>query len=105
MNKQERNQALVEEKLKEAQEAFIRNHTAKVEIKYGNTYIEYFDNDTMVRSCLQRIALLLNLMGVNEYSHECYAISEKRAGIMIPGEDENRAAFIRRFIENGYVLS
>ena len=97
-------QERVDKMLREKMAEYQRDHTAKVETKYGNTYISYGVYDYLISQYLQELIKLFELMRI-EYA-TCIPIGwEETCFISIKGEDADRASFIQKFIDNGYKLS
>jgi len=94
---------LVQEKLKEWNQKYI----AKVETKYGNTYISYGIYDYITERSMHILQKLFELMDIecSMYIPFGEEKEEDRCYVSIKGEDQERAAFIRKFIDNGYKLS
>ena len=94
---------LVQEKLEE----WNQKHIAKIEMKYGNTYISYGICDHIAYKGICVLQKLFELMDL-KYSVFVPFGEEKendRCYISINGEDQERAVFIQKFIDNGYKLS
>lgn len=80
-----------------------------MKVAYGNTYIK---NVSLLRDeVFDKIRHLLDLMNVefsfyNDISEtENCLIPRNSINIMISGDDSDRAAFIERFINDGFVLN
>ena len=76
-------------------------------MKYGNTYILYDICDHITYGGMHILQKLFELMGL-KYSMYVPFGEEKendRCYISINGEDQERATFIQKFIDNGYKLS
>ena len=105
-NKWHTYQAEIDRLVQEKTEEWNRKHIAKVETKYGNTYISYGVYDYITDKGMYTLRKLFDLMGV------CYSTyipfgkekEEDRCFLSIEGEDQERAEFIRKFIDNGYRL-
>lgn len=91
---------LVQKKLEE----WHQKHVAKVETKYGNTYISYDTYDYITEQGMCILQKLFELMGL-EHSMYIPFGEEDRCYVSIEGEDQERAAFIQKFIDSGYKLS
>lgn len=91
---------LVEEKRKE----YEQSHIAKIEMKYGNTYISFGVRDCITSQYFNILKGLLGLMGEEISMHVPF---DTREGFYLILKDENadRAAFIQKFIDNRYKLS
>lgn len=102
-NKQSKIDMLVEEKLKEERQKFVNDHTFVVETKHGNTYISVNKYDYISEVLIDKIGKLFDLMNID------YAISlivfGKEFFFSIEGDNQDRVAFIQKFIDNGYKLS
>lgn len=83
---------------------YRREHTANVEMKYGNTYISYSVYDYLIEQYLCELIKLFELMRI-DYATKIPIGWDETCFISISGEDADRAAFIQKFIDNGYVLS
>ena len=92
---------LVQEKLKE----WHQKHIAKIELKYGNTYISYDVRDHITEQGVCILQKLFGLMGIECAVHMPICDSDERYYLCIEGENQERAAFIQKFIDNGYKLS
>ena len=93
---------LVKEKLKQYAEEFVQNHKALVITNNGNTYISFKTYDYIVQEAVGRLCKLLDLIGIESYA--TYYPDYRKYGIVIDGDDANRAAFIQKFIDDNYVL-
>ena len=91
---------IVQEKLEEYQQ----RHIAKVEMKYGNTYISYGTYDYITKRGMYVLQKLFGLMGLECSMYIPFGKDDKYY-VSIDGEDQERAAFIQKFIDNGYKLS
>ena len=97
---QEEINKLMEEKRKE----YIKQHTAWIYLKNGNTYIGYDVLDYMTKNLMFSLRKLIELMDV-KYSIKYPFGDNKSCYIIIEGEDEIRAEFIQKFFDNGYKLT
>lgn len=87
-------------KIEEFNKQFLEEHTYKVYTFDGRTYVTCKTRDYITRECETYLWKLLQLMGLeiivsnglNEY------------GLAIEGDDPERAAFIQKFIDDGYTL-
>lgn len=88
----------VDEKMKQ----YVNDRQFKVETKYGNTYVFCKEYDYMVEYLDQRLRKLFDIVDIK------YAIQRKigdtNFSFILIGEDQERAAFIQKFIDDGYVL-
>lgn len=100
---QEKINAEVERKLAEARAKWMEDHTPKISMKFGNTYIVFAEFDYITQTAMEGIHSLLNLMSV-AYS-TCYPFADDRTfSTIINGEDTERTAFIQKYIDNNYRL-
>lgn len=91
---------LLAEKMKE----FEKQHTAWIQLKYGNTYVGYDVCDIVTERLMMRLKTLIDMMGI-EYSMVFPYGENEELYIMFNGEDKERADFIQKFFDNGYRLS
>ena len=96
---QEEIDKLVQERLQEYQQL----HVARIILVNGNTYISYGIRNYITEQAMYHLFKLLELMKV-EYRTNIPMEGESLF-IVIDGEDADRAAFIQKFIDNGYKLS
>lgn len=103
---QEEIDVMIAERLKEYEEEFIEDHTAKVEIKYGNIYVVFNVQDSFTEKSMIKIKTLLDLMKV-KYSINIPILSESGHYYLtiINDDDKAKADFIQKFIDNGYILT
>ena len=87
----------VQEKVKQ----YELDHTFKVKIKNGNTYVFCNTYDYITQRSEEKLRNLFYLMNV-KYSIKVEILG--RFYFRIEGEDVVRAKLIQRFINNGYVL-
>lgn len=94
---------LVQEKLEE----WHQKHIAKIEMKYGNTYISYGICDDIAYKGMYKLQKLSELMGLEYLVYVPFGEEKEndRCYISIKGEDQERTTFIQKFIDNGYKLS
>lgn len=92
----------IEKKLEEKMEEYARKRIPVVETKYGNTYIKVEEYDHISFANMQRIWKFLSLMGLEE---EIWSDSNNGFYYGIKGDDSKRAAYIQKFINDGYRLS
>lgn len=97
---QERADKMLREKMAE----YRKDHTAQVEMKYGNTYISYGVYDYLIEQYLKELIKLFELMRI-DYATNIPVGLEETFFVSIRGEDADRTAFIQKFIDNGYKLS
>lgn len=88
------------EQLEEYNKQFIEEHLFKVYTFGGRTYITCKTRDYITRNCEVSLSKLLQLMDI-EYVH--HNIPDDY-GLAIDGDDSDRAAFIQKFIDDGYKL-
>ena len=93
--------------MQKQQEEWNQKHIARVETKYGNTYISYGIYDYITDRGIHILQKLFELMGLecSMYIPFGEEKEEDRCFVSIKGEDQERATFIRKFIDNGYKLS
>jgi len=99
----------IERRYQENMKEYLQAITPIVKVAYGNTYIK---NLSLLRDeTFDRLRHLLDLMNV-EFSFyndipetENCLIPSNSINIMISGDDPGRAAFIERFINNGFILN
>ena len=93
--------------VKEKMEEWNQKHIAKIELKYGNTYISYGTHDYITDRSMYILQKLFELMGIVYSTYIPFGEEKEEGGcyISIDGEDQERAEFIRKFIDNGYKLS
>lgn len=101
--------AEVNKRLEEARKQWKVDHTPVIKMNYGNTYISVNKYDYEPMYVMNKILTLLQLMNV-EYSTSAIVVNfddnkENNYYVIINGEDAERATFIQRFIDNGYVLN
>ena len=89
--------ALVKEKMKQ----YELDHTFKVETKYGNTYVFCKEYDYITQKSEEKLRSLFHLMNVEYYIQPAIL---QNFSFILEGEDRERADFIQRFINNGYIL-
>ena len=95
---------LIAEQLKKYEKKFIEDHTAKVEMKYGNIYVVFNIQDSFTEKSMIKIKTLLDLMQI-EYTVSNSIFSESgHFYLIITDEDKAKADFIQKFIDNGYKL-
>lgn len=93
---------LVQKKLKE----YVDKRTPKVETEDGQTYISFGAGYAEVYKTVDVLLNLIGLLGVerDEILLEPIQCSDTYY-FGIDGDNQERAEFIRRFIENGYKLT
>ena len=96
---QEEFDKLFEEKMKEYEE----RHKFKVETKYGNTYIFCEEYDYITQKLEIELSNLFHLMDI-EYSIQPKIFDMEHFSFIIDGDDNARAEYIQKFIDNGYRL-
>lgn len=101
INEEELNR-LFKERMKEYEAQFLKEHTTVIEMKYGKTFIKFFNMDDININISRKISKLLDLMNV-EYAYGITGI-ENETFYSFNEEDTERAAFIQTFIDNGYRL-
>ena len=97
---QEEVDKMLEEKLRE----YERDRTAWVVLKNGYTYVGYNVADYVTDRLMDSVIKLIELMGV-EFSIKYPFGEDKEFYVTIEGEDEARAEFIHKFLNNNYKLS
>lgn len=91
-------------------EKFRKAHEAKVETKYGNTYVAFEKIDFVTERYIEKLKQLFELMEL-EYSvsmskHSQFDISgEDEFCFIVFNDDAKRAEFIKKFVDNGYRLT
>lgn len=91
-------------------EKFRKAHEAKVETKYGNTYVSFEQWDTVSEERISKLKLLFKLMDI-DYSVRMvkYSQLEEPSGneftFTILDGNAKIEAFIKKFVENGYRLT
>ena len=88
----------VQEKIAEHE----KRYTPTVECKYGQTFVSFEAYSSVSWKRYERIYLLLKVMDIDFVGSLCSL--EKPFFLSIKGENEKLAEFIRRFIDNEYVL-
>jgi hypothetical protein len=93
----------IDELVAEEMERYKQAHQPKILMKYGNTYVTvypiYSDRPA------ERLKSLFELMNLN-YSVDLTKWDEdNEVTFMFSGEDENRAKFIQKFIDNHFKLT
>ena len=94
----------IDRRVEEALKEYKKRHIPKVETKYGNTYISWEANDYLTDKTYARVKELLTVMRV-EYGVGYGSKENDSIYILIAGDDQKRAAFIQKYIDNGYQLS
>ena len=97
-----KNKKTIDELVAEELAKYKSEHQPKINMKYGNTYVTIYPifSDTPA----ERLKSLFELMGL-KYSVDLTNFDEdNEVTFMFSGEDENRANFIQKFIDNKYRL-
>ena len=87
-------------KMEKAAKQFEEEHKFKVYTYNGRTYITCKVKDYIARNCESYLIRLLQLMDIG------YAVLSTldEYGLSIEGDDQSKAAFIQKFIDDGYKL-
>lgn len=91
-------------------EKFRKAHEAKVETKYGNTYVSFEQWDTISEERISKLRMLFKLMEL-DYSVRMIKYSqldeqpENEFTFRIQDGNAEIEAFIKKFVENGYRLT
>lgn len=97
-----KNKKSIDELVAEELKRYKAEHQPRILMKYGNTYVTVYT--TFDEKSAKRLESLFELMNVN-YSVDLTKFYEKEeVTFMFSGEDENRAKFIQKFIDNKYRL-
>ena len=93
----------IDRRLSEKLKEYELQHTAWVYLRHGNTYVGFDTMDYITENLMSRLHMLLDLMRIPFSIHHPFG---EDAGyyVMIKGEFERRAAYIQKFIDNGYKL-
>ena len=102
MAKEVRYQAEIDRLVQEKRKEYEQFHLAKIEMKYGNTYISYGMRDYITENMAYHLQKLFDLMKVRFSTN--IPIDNTEFYYILEGEDECRAQFIQKFIDNGYKL-
>lgn len=91
----------IDELVQQALQDYKEAHKTKVEMKYGNTYITVYENGVYAR-----FEKLFELMRIR-YSVDLqeYYDDDGKVVFNLSGDDAGRAAFIQKFVDNGYRLT
>ncbi len=90
----------IDELVKQAMLEYQQAHTTKIVRKYGNTYVTVYREDVY-----EKMQILFDLMQI-QYSVDLTKwFSDEKIVFMISGDDEKRADFIQKFIDNRYRLT
>ena len=73
-------------------------------MRYGNTYVGYDVSDYETKRFMTYLKELMKLMDV-KYAIKYPFGSDESYYLVIKSEDEARAKFIKKFIDNGYKLT
>lgn len=92
----------IEKKLEEKLEEYAQKRIPTVEVKNGNTYIKVEEYDHVSFASMQKIWKLLSMMGLEE---EIWCDPNNGFSYGIKGDNQKRAAYIQRFINDGYKLT
>lgn len=91
-------------------EKYRKAHEAKVETKYGNTYVSFEQWDTISQEHISKLRMLFKLMEL-DYSVRMIKYSqldeqpENEFTFRIQDGNAEIEAFIKKFVENGYRLT
>lgn len=91
----------IDELVKKALQEYNDSHKTKVETKYGNTYVTVYEDS--IYAYLEKLFKLMKI----RYSVDLqeYFSDDGKIVFNIDGDDANRAAFIQKFVNNGYRLT
>lgn len=96
-----KNKPNIDEQIQQALREYKEAHKPKVETKYGNTYITVFGEEhyNILRALLKLMRVQYSVGLTHYYDNDGQIV------LNISGEDEVRANYIRKFIENGFRLT
>ena len=91
---------LLEERMLE----YKLRYTPYIILDHGYTYIGFNVRDTLTIPLMESLIKLIELMRI-QYSIKYPFGDDEKYYISIEGEDEDRANFIQKFIDDGYKLN
>ena len=93
----------IDELVAEAMDKYKQEHQPRILMKYGNTYVTVYP--IFSDRPAERLKTLFELMNINYSVDLTHWDEENEVTFMFSGEDESRAKFIQKFIDNHYKLS
>lgn len=93
----------IDELVAEELARYKQEHQPRILLKYGNTYVTVYP--IFSDRPAERLKMLFELMNLNYSVDLMNWDEENEVTFIFSGEDENRAKFIQKFIDNHYQLS